>query len=66
MTNLIQATYSTIIGKHSVRTRGIKLSGQGIKLVHSEEETGQYNIYKVTKKAFKKVADQYESQMTFF
>jgi|GEM_PF-6538652 len=64
--SLIEYYFSTIIKKYVVRTKKIKLTGVGITRQHSEDTTGKYNTYSLTKKAFDKVFAQYENQIEHF
>lgn len=56
----IEFSYSSIIKKFTVRTKGIELKGAGIIKHHSEKDTGLYSVYSLTRKAFEKISSQYE------
>ena len=56
---LIESSYSSILGKHTVRTKGIELKGRGIKQHHNQQDTGLYNVYSLTRKAFESVSNKY-------
>jgi len=61
----IEFTYSPVIGgKFVVRTKGMEIKGAGIKQHHSEKETGLFNVYSLTKNAFRKFSASHpEMQM---
>jgi len=56
----IEFSYSSILKKFTVRTKGIELKGVGINQIHSEKNTGFYNVYSLTRRAFEKVSSQYK------
>ena len=56
----IEFTYSSILKKFTVRAKGIELKGVGISQIHREKDTGLYNVYSLTKRAFDKVSTQYK------
>jgi len=66
MTTLIEKSFSSINQKHVIRTKGIELTGQGIKQHHSESTKGLYNVYTLTKKAFEKVNTQFSDTIKSF
>lgn len=66
MQTSIEFTYSSIIKKHIVRTKGIELKGAGIKNHQNEKETDLYNVYSLTKKAFTKVYGKYENEIKVY
>jgi len=61
----IEFSYSSIIKKHTIRTKGIELNGRGIKQHQKEKETGLYNVYSLTKAAFKKVSRDYNEMVPY-
>lgn len=65
MNTIIEFTYSSILKKHTIRTKGIDLIGRGIKQHQSEKETCLYNVYSLTKAAFSKVSGNYSEMTTY-
>jgi hypothetical protein len=61
MDKIIEYGYSSLLGKHTVRTKGIKLKGRGVKQHQEEEATGLYNCYSLTEKAFDAVCKEYKN-----
>jgi len=60
----IEYSYSGILKKHVVRTKGIALAGRGI-TKERDEATG-WNVYKLTAAAFQRVAEQYPDMKAFW
>ena len=51
----IEYSYSSVLGKHVVRTQGITLTGRGVTQHHAETDSKPYNVYAVTQAAFKRL-----------
>lgn len=52
----IEYSYSSVLGKHVVRTRGITLTGRGVTQHHADSDSKPYNVYAVTQAAFERIS----------
>lgn len=59
----IEFSYSSILKKHTIRTKGITIAGRGVVQHHAESDGKPYNIYAVTRSAFERISAEHP-QMT--
>lgn len=52
----IEYSYSSVLGKHVLRTRGITLTGRGVTQHHAQADSKPYNVYAVTQAAFERIS----------
>lgn len=52
----IEFDYSSILKKHTIRTKGITLAGRGVVQHHAESDGKPYNVYAVTQSAFERIS----------
>ena len=55
----IEFSYSSILKKHTIRTKGIVLAGRGVIQHHAESENKPYNVYAVTQSAFQRISAEH-------
>lgn len=55
----IEFDYSSVLKKHTIRTKGITLAGRGVTQHHAECDGKPYNVYAVTKSAFERISAEH-------
>ena len=59
----IEFSYSSFLKKHTIRTKGVALTGRGVVQHHAENDGKPYSVYSVTPSAFERISAEYP-QMT--